>query len=186
VPCLQNSSMRFVTITVQEIYNNKGICVLIWITVKKLAMIFATPNNIPAYMLDKLSFLLELLKERKQEFESFAGNIKNKSLRRTVLSLALECNQYAHELLGQLETMTGNVVAYEETKSFQDNVLLSKEGDILHYCQISEKKMIVAYRIILNEPVLNQNLRDLLRNQLNGLTCAFTQIKLLNASLYRA
>jgi hypothetical protein len=159
---------------------------LIWITVKKLAMIFATPNNIPAYMLDKLSLLLELLKERKQEFESFAGKIKNKSLRRTVLSLAQECNQYAHELLGQLETMTGKVEAYEETKSFQDNVLLSKEGDILHYCQINEKKMIVAYRIILNEPVLNQNLRNLLRNQLNGLTCAFTQIKLLNASLYRA
>ena len=147
-------------------------------------MIFAKPNHIPAFVLEKLRLLYELLKERKKEFESFAAKIKNKALNRTILSFAQECNQYAHEVLGQLETMTGIVDMREETESGEANTLLLKEEDILQSCQVSEKKMIIAYRTVLNEPVLKDNLRTLLRNQLNGLVCAFTQIKLLNASLY--
>jgi len=147
-------------------------------------MIFAKPNRIPAFVLEKLNLLLNLLKERKKEFEAFAGKIKNKSLKRTVLSLAQECNQYAQELLSQLETMTGDTKVHEQTEMEKANTLLLEEEDILRSCQVSEKKMIIAYRSILNESVLEDNLRNLLRNQLNGLACAFTQIKLLNASLY--
>jgi len=147
-------------------------------------MIFAKPNRIPAFVLEKLNLLLDLLKERKKEFEAFAGKIKNKSLKRTVLSLAQECNQYAQELLSQLETMTGDTKVHEQTEMEKANTLLLEEEDILRSCQVSEKKMIIAYRSILNESVLEDNLRNLLRNQLNGLACAFTQIKLLNASLY--
>jgi hypothetical protein len=157
---------------------------LIRSAVKKLAMIFAKPNHIPAFLLEKLSLLLDLLQERKKEFEAFAGKVKNKSLKRTVLSLAQECNQYAQELLGQLQTMTGNAKLHEPAEMEQTNTLLMEEEDILRSCQVSEKKMIIAYRNILNEPMLESNLRNLLRNQLNGLACAFTQIKLLNASLY--
>jgi hypothetical protein len=80
--------------------------------------------------------------------------------------------------------MTGNIEMYKETGRFQSNMILLEEEAILQSCQLSEKKMIVAYRNILNEPTLEDNLRNLLRNQLNGLACAFTQIKLLNASLY--
>jgi len=147
-------------------------------------MIFAKPNRIPAFVLEKLNLLLDLLKERKKEFEAFAGKIKNKSLKRTVLSLAQECNQYAQELLSQLETMTGDTKVHEQTEMEKANTMLLEEEDILRSCQVSEKKMIIAYRSILNESVLEDNLRNLLRNQLNGLACAFTQIKLLNASLY--
>jgi len=147
-------------------------------------MIFAKPTRIPAFVMEKLNLLLDLLKERKKEFEAFASKIKNKSLKRTVLSLAQECNQYAQELLSQLETMTGNTKVHEQTEMEQANTLLLEEEDILSSCQVSEKKMIIAYRSILNESVLEDNLRNLLRNQLNGLACAFTQIKLLNASLY--
>lgn len=148
-------------------------------------MIFAKPNHVPAFVLEKLRLLFELLKERKKEFEAFAAKIRNKSLNRTVLSLAQECNQYANELLGQLETMTGIVEGYDEAERAESNIIiLCDEEDILQSCQVSEKKMIMAYRNVLNEPVLNVNLKTLLRNQLNGLACAFTQIKLLNASLY--
>jgi hypothetical protein len=147
-------------------------------------MIFARPNHIPVFVLEKLGLLLQLLKERKKEFEAFAGKIESKSLKRTVLSLAQECNQYANELLSQLEMMTGKIEIYEATEGFQMTPILTEEESIMQSCQVSEKKMIVAYRIILNEPILEDNLRNLLRNQLNGLACAFTQIKLLNASLY--
>jgi Domain of unknown function (DUF2383) len=158
---------------------------------KKLAMIFSTVNKIPAFVLEKLDILFQLLKERKAEYEIFAGRVNDKQLKRTVLSLAQETNQYAIELSSQLETMRGNVKKASE----QDNhphipvvsetaVMISREDDILKSCEISETKMIIAYRSILNEPFLHDNLRKLIRSQLNGLTYAFMQLRLLNTSLH--
>lgn len=146
-------------------------------------MIFAKPNHIPTFVIEKLQLLLALLTERKREFEALARKLENRPLRRTVLELAQECNQYAHELLSQVETLTGQVVYPDEKEHAEDTTLLSAEDDILQSCQLSEQKVIVAYRSILNEPLLDENLRNLLRNQRQGLTCAFMQIKLLNSTL---
>ena len=147
-------------------------------------MIFAKPNQIPVFMLGKLNLLLDLLRERKREFEHFASNIQNRSLRRTVLGLAQECNQYANELSGQIETMTGAATVNREQERLTGNSLLLKEEDMLQSCLISEKKMVAAYRSVLREPGFIDNLKSLLNNQLNGFACAFTQINLLNVSLY--
>ena len=118
------------------------------------------------------------------EFEAFAGKLTDKWLRRTVLNLAQECNQYAHELWGQLESMTGRAAQYEETQSVPATTMFLQEDDVLESCLISEHKMISAYQGIVNEPVLDDNLRSLLRNHMNGLTCAFMQVKLLNAEMF--
>jgi len=149
-------------------------------------MIFLTVNKIPAFILEKLDILVRLLKERKREFETFAGKLKDKQLKRTVLSLAQEANQYAMELLGQLQVMGGKIrSAMTEEYPERENTIMMIEGeeDILKSCEISEKKMIMAYRNILNDPFLHDNLRKLIRYQLNGLTFAFMQLRLLNASL---
>ncbi|GAC1427729.1 MAG: hypothetical protein NVSMB7_04650 [Chitinophagaceae bacterium] len=154
-------------------------------------MIFSSVNKIPAFLLEKLYSLFQLLQERKTEFEIFAGMVKDKHLKRTVLALAQETNQYAMELSGQLETMQGSLNSSYEKDNIQPNtvlpgnaILLSAENDILKSCEISETRMIIAYRSILNEPFLHDNLRKLIRCQLNGLTYAFMQLKLLHASLY--
>ncbi|MFT3936667.1 MAG: hypothetical protein QM726_23785 [Chitinophagaceae bacterium] len=149
-------------------------------------MIFSTVNKIPAFVLEKLDILFNLLKERKNEYEVFAGKVENKALKRTVLTLAQETNQYANELSGQIQTMGGKMKYYPET----DNVctcvvMVNDEDDILKSCEVSEEKMIIAYRTILNEPFLHENLRSLIRNQLNGLTYAFMQLRLLNTSFHR-
>lgn len=151
-------------------------------------MIFSTVNKIPAFVLEKLDILFQLLKERKVEYETFAGKVNDKQLKRTVLTLAQETNQYAMELSSQIETMCGRK---NQEESNQDTVtmpevtlMISGENDILKSCEVSEKRMIVAYRNILNEPFLHDNLRKLIRSQLNGLTYAFMQLKLLNTSLH--
>ncbi|MDE3249412.1 MAG: DUF2383 domain-containing protein [Bacteroidota bacterium] len=150
-------------------------------------MIFATVNKIPGFILDKLGLLFKLLKERKKEYELFADKLKDKQLRRTVLSLAQETNQYAVELSGQIQIMGGKPGAAEEDGNGMESLLqiIPEENDILASCEVSEKKMIVAYREILNEPFLHENLRKLIRCQLNGLTYAFMQIKLLKTSFHR-
>jgi len=150
-------------------------------------MIFPTVNKIPAFVLDKLDILFQLLKERKNEFEIFASRVKDKQLKRTVLSLAQEANQYATELLGQIQIMGGRIRSMERLEEYQELgnrvMMMEEEEDILKSCEISEKKMIIAYRNILNEPFLHENLRKLIRCQLNGLTFAFMQLRLLNTSL---
>ena len=147
-------------------------------------MIFPTVNKIPAFVLEKLDILFQLLKERKCEFERFAARVKDKQLRGTILSLAQEANQYAIELFSQIQVMGGKIKEMQQEGIRLDNTLMiEEENEILKSCEISEKKMIVAYRNILNEPFLHENLRKLIRNQLNGLTFAFMQLRLLNTSL---
>ena len=156
-------------------------------------MIFSTVNKIPAFVLEKLDILFQLLKERKTEYETFAGKVNDKQLKRTVLTLAQETNQYARELSGQIETMGGIIKAPYETDNREPGtatnrnpvmVMISGEEEILKSCEISETKMIIAYRNILNEPFLHDNLRKLIRSQLNGITYAFMQLRLLNTSLH--
>jgi hypothetical protein len=147
-------------------------------------MIFPTVNKIPAFILEKLDLLVRLLKERKREFESFAGKLNDKQLKRTVLSLAQEANQYAIELWSQVQVMGGKIKsAIIEERPEMPVMMIDGEEDILKSCEISEQKMIIAYRNILNEPFLHDNLRRLIRCQLNGLTFAFMQLRLLNTSL---
>jgi hypothetical protein len=149
-------------------------------------MIFLTVNKIPGFVLEKLDILFSLLKERKLEYEAFAGKVNDKQLKRTVLTLAQETNQYANELCSQIETMGGNIGTAGEAFELQDTLVMVPDEDaILKSCEVSEKKMIVAYRSILNEPFLHDNLRKLIRCQLNGLTYAFMQLKLLNTSFHR-
>ena len=149
-------------------------------------MIFSTVNKIPAFVLEKLDILCKLLKERKTEYEAFACKVNNKELKRTVLTLAQETNQYAHELSSQINIMGGKSDCLYEIEPIQESMLMMEdEDDILKSCEVSEKKMIVAYRVILNEPFLHDNLRKLIRCQLNGLTYAFMQIRLLNTSFHR-
>jgi hypothetical protein len=156
-------------------------------------MIFSTVNKIPAFVLEKLDILFQLLKERKAEYEIFAGKVNDKHLKRTVLTLAQETNQYAIELSSQIETMGGEIKKGQDKRSMpassmmpmvENAVIAAGQDEILKSCEVSETKMIMAYRTILNEPFLHDNLRKLIRCHLNGLTHAFMQLRLLNTSLH--
>jgi Domain of unknown function (DUF2383) len=150
-------------------------------------MIFASVHKIPSFVLERLNILFHLLNERKTEYEAFAEKVENKQLKRTVLTLAQETNQYAIELSSQIQTLSGNTNAVTEgsDSANPDKIMVSTEEDILKSCELSEQKMISAYRTILNEPFLHENLRKLIRSQMNGLTSAFLQLRLLNTSFHR-
>jgi uncharacterized protein (TIGR02284 family) len=150
-------------------------------------MIFASVYKIPVFLLERLHTLFCLLRERKTEYEAFAEKVEDKQLKRTVLTLAQETNQYAVELSSQIQTLGGNMQTDECTDHIinPDKIMVSGETDILKSCELSEQKMIAAYRTVLNEPFLHENLRKLIRTQLNGLTSAFLQLKLLNTSYHR-
>src|SRR5579863_6898941 len=135
------------------------------------------------FILEKIKLLCRLLWQGKRNYESIAANIGDKEFRCAILTLAQGNNQYARELSAQIETLGGeapteNIYGSElrmETKTFRN------ENEILAFCTMHETTMVNAYREILNESFLYEGLRNMIRYQLNGILCAYTQLKLLNS-----
>ena len=137
----------------------------------------------PPFILEKINLLCRLLWQGKREYEHVAANIPDKEFRRTILTLAQENNQYACELSSQIQALGGVPLdenKYEsepeaEINNFRD------QNVIMAFCKINEKKMVSAYREILNESTLYEGLRKMIQYQLNGTLYAFMQLKLLNS-----
>jgi uncharacterized protein (TIGR02284 family) len=133
----------------------------------------------PPYLLEKINTICSLLRQGKIEYEHVATTVTDKDLRRTMLSLAQESNQYACELSSQIQTLGGTpeIEKNNETVMKDEIKNLHGEQEIITFCEKNEKKMISAYREILNESFLYEGLRKMIRYQLNEMLCAFMQVK---------
>ena len=146
-------------------------------------------SKTPKAILEKLDRLLETLQKVKITFEQTAVNINNQQIRYTVLGLAQESKQYANELMSHIEILGGNCERLAESELTFSDLLekheseCSEEKDRLKVCTSSEKFLLQVYREVLNEPFLYDNIRKMIRYQLNGILHSFAQLKLLNASL---
>jgi hypothetical protein len=140
-------------------------------------------NRTPPFLLEKIENLCNLLWQGKREYEQVASVIPDKDLRRTILTLAQESNQYACELFSQIQSLGG--ISHEEKTDEPecelDVKVLTDENEIFSFCKMNEKKMVSAYREILNESFIYEGLRKMIRYQLNGILCAFMQLKLLSS-----
>ena len=138
------------------------------------------------HLLEKVNQLCMLLWQGKKEFEQVAATIPDKEFRRTILTLAQESNQYANELTSQIHMLGGNSTSEmtDEPEHESNTKIFTDEHEILDFCKMNEKKMVNAYRDILNESYLYEGLRIVIRYQLNGILCAFMQLKLLNSLLF--
>ena len=127
--------------------------------------------------------LRSLLLRDKKSYEQVSATIPDIQMRHTILTLAQESNQYAAELYSHLQS-TGIFSPKEkaETESADDPAEdFGNDQEILLFCKQNEKKMVTAYREILNESHLYEGLRKMIRYQLNGILCSFTQLKLLHS-----
>jgi len=153
-----------------------------------------TVNHIyqaPTGILEQLKTLFAILNKSKTNYERIATKIKDKNLHRTIIWLAQENNQYASELSSQIETMGGHLDSAipENIKQPREDELefnpQKTDKEIFALCAQNEKEIIKAYRKVLNEPFLTGGIKNMIRYQLNGLLCAFQQLRILNASLHR-
>lgn len=155
-------------------------------------MIRPTSFRLPQYIVERLSHLMDILRNEKEKYERASLTIEDKQLKQNIHILALENNQYVCELTSQLKSLG----AYEciEKNELKNDVDVSTgtaeqnqpllNVNVLQFCKDSEKKMISAYREVLNEPFLAEGLRTLIRTQLNGIMYAFLQLKLLQDTRY--
>ncbi|MCC6289196.1 MAG: hypothetical protein IT249_15055 [Chitinophagaceae bacterium] len=148
-------------------------------------MIKPTAFRLPQYLVDKVSFLMNILKCEKQKYEIASISIQDKQLRDSISWLAQESNQYICELTSQLKSI-GAIVAIDSEEDNQSAVPAPPvfteaqlSSNVIQFCKDSEKMLISAYRVVLNEPYLVEGLRTLIRQQLNGIMYAFLQLKLL-------
>jgi hypothetical protein len=150
---------------------------------KSIAMIGINLYKSSPFLLENLNNLCKMLWQGKKEYEQVASTIPDKELRRTILTLAQETNQYAHELSSQIQSLSGSaaIAIVEEPDMEIETKVFRNENEILSYCRMNESKMVSAYRAILNESFLYEGLRKMIRYQLNGILCAFMQLKLLNS-----
>ncbi len=137
----------------------------------------------PPFLLEKINNVCSLLWQGKKEYEQVAINIQDKDLRGTILTLAQESNQYAFELSSQIHTLGGVPDTERPIEPEAENEIknLNDENEILSFCKMNEKKMIGAYQEVLNDSILYEGLRKMVRYQLNELLCAFMQVKQLSS-----
>jgi len=149
------------------------------------SILFKTPPAI----VEKINRLCRLLFQEQSAFEQAAAHITDSALRCTVLTLAQNTHQYACELSSQVQTMRGieapggiPISPYAaQQNTLVDDTSFSNENEVLAFCKMNEKKMVFAYRDILNESLLYEGLRKMIRYQLNGVLVTFMQLRLLNS-----
>ncbi|MBX3256116.1 MAG: DUF2383 domain-containing protein [Chitinophagaceae bacterium] len=156
-------------------------------------MLKSTSCKVPVYIVQKLLYLLAALKNERDQYSQAAAKISNRQLRDNINLLAQENNQYASELLSQIRILGVENVSNDNMIQDQDahtQVLDDVKGDgtqstieILQICRDSEKKMIRVYREVLNEPHLMEDIRRLIRCQLNGIMYAFLRLKLFSSTI---
>jgi uncharacterized protein (TIGR02284 family) len=135
----------------------------------------------------KLCKLLAFLHHATEEFESVSKKIKDKNIKMSVREVALETNQYKSELDSHLTSlrikrMDDTDVINGEKKNLINNnstIDIATDKEIMTECCKTEIYFEKAYRNVLNEYFPDDGLRNMLTYQLNGIKCAFMQLKLL-------
>lgn len=153
-------------------------------------MIKPSAYKAPHYIVEKLSRLRSLVKAETEKYKLAAYGITDYQFRNNVTLLAQESDQYFFELTSQLRVL-GEESIDQEIDSCNDAHFSAEEAVLenaslqqnitLQVCKDSEKRLIQAYREILNEPFLMDGLRILIRRQLNGIMYTFLQLKLLTS-----
>ena len=142
------------------------------------------------YVARQLNELLDILLELKHGLESVAETVTDKQLRKTISSVALESNQYAAEITSKIQSLGGkphHATLHKRTNLMgldpEGNETVGAEPAALARCYSSENFIVKAYRNFLNEYTPYEDVRSLVRTQLNGILCAFVQLKLVNIAL---
>jgi len=149
-----------------------------------LAMIYTQPSSRERmdmkYTIARLEPLKILLTAVRLKMEKIALEIKDKGLRGNVLNFVIETGpcedqvkKYIESLLLAFPVNNLSPVTKNEPDIYQANCPFE-------CAKIYEKKIIKAFRIILNDYKVITEVRDLMRTQLNEILYAFLKIRMLS------
>jgi hypothetical protein len=132
------------------------------------------------YTIARLEPLRILLSVVRLKMEQIALAIKDKSLRGNVLNFVIETGPCEEQVKSYIESMlqvfpVNNLshAAKNEEDTYQTNCPFE-------CAKIYEKKIVKAFRIILNDYKVITEVRELMRTQLNEILYAFLKIRMLS------
>lgn len=133
--------------------------------------------------------VVTMLRTEERQLHRLVQRLKDKPAQKLLTAVAATCSDCAVQLITQWDkiytTECGESALYEKTPTkknnddFYDRLHLNGgDIEILSRCWRKEKEIRSCYQILLNDPMLAQDRRKLLRQQLNKLLCAFVQLKM--------
>jgi len=140
--------------------------------------------------LEKLNELRSALLEGIRKCGEVVLSVNNEPLKKTILTLEQQSNQYASELNSQIQVLGG----YEEMKleeEMERNISkknrkekLNIEKQALSICRKIEGSVINLYKKMLQGELANEGLRKMIKYQMDGIMCTTLQLKLLSKFLH--
>jgi len=139
--------------------------------------------------LKKLNELRSALLEGIRKCGEVVLSVNNEPLRKTIMSLEQQSNQYANELNAQIQVMGGysmNESKQEDanTSGKSKKIKTNIEEQALKICRKIEKSVINLYKKTLKEELANDGLKKMMKYQMDGIMCTTLQLKLLSKFLH--
>jgi uncharacterized protein (TIGR02284 family) len=141
----------------------------------------SSQNLAQLHTVKKLNQLFSALQDVKKKCETFATGIKNQQVYQTIISLAVENNQYATEISSLIRSLGGETeITSTENLADTKSKKPRSEKNILKACEKSEQLLMKMYNDVLTEHYVYDSLKKMIKNQLNGINFSFHRLQLLN------
>jgi hypothetical protein len=145
--------------------------------------VFYTVNNA---LKDKLTRLVSFLTKATKEFDTIAEEIDSANLKTAMMTMAVDCSQYAKEIGEELQEPVILNTAFSEKLWWQieerlvDEAVPAKGSEITAFCNNTEIFFNKIYEDVLAELFPHENFKNIITYQLFSIRYSFMKMRLLN------
>jgi hypothetical protein len=149
-----------------------------------MSHVLYTTNNI---LKEKLTRLVSFLVKSTTEFDTIAEEIDSLNLKTAMMTMAVDCRQYAKEIGEELQEPLPINSAFSEKAwlqiedSLADDAVPVKGGEIAVFCNKTEIFFNKIYEDVLAEFFPYENFKNIITYQLLSIHCSFMKMRLLNS-----
>ncbi len=134
---------------------------------------------------DKLNRLIDIAEDGKKGYENAAEEVENTALKNSFLLFAEERSNYASQLREIVNQLQGDAEGHggDTTGSLHrvwiglKAAFTSVDDSIINACITGEEAAIKEYKLVLNDPLVNESCKPLIGGHLNGIERALLTIK---------
>jgi len=145
-----------------------------------------TINSVNYLLRDKLLSLVSFLSKATKEFDTISEEIDSSNLKMAMMTMAVDCKQYAKEISKELDPVLFTNSTYSDQvweqieESLVEEAILARGSEVAVFCNNAEMFFNKIYEDVLKEFFPYENLKNLITYQLFSIRCAFMKMRLLN------
>jgi hypothetical protein len=149
-------------------------------------MMKAVINSLEIPVIQNLNELTIALEQGKKKYDQIVFTVPDPKIRKSLLSIERQSSEYAEELIAQIKKMGGDFQPNPAVCMVDslENRVKNIEKEVLQICRRIERSIIRLYGKMLKDPIVTDQLRDLIRSQMIGIMGSMQHLKLLTKLLY--